>query len=142
MPVQKASSPSPMGKKSKDGSIVRSSEKKTTPIETTLSDLPLLDEVNELLEKEKMLMGLKILEQKKEKEEWKAKYDQLLSRVSETGDLVNLEGAAKDVMDGPHEADDGSYQPVERTTQSTSLKKKTTYERVNDLIMSLDPKEW
>jgi hypothetical protein len=60
--------------------------------------MPLLDEVNELLEKEKLLINLKLLEQKKEADEWKSKYDQLVSQVVEsasvTGDFQALEIAA------------------------------------------------
>jgi len=106
----------------------------------SLSDIPLLDEVNDLLEKEKMLLGLKILEQKKEKEEWKAKYDQLLTRVSETGDLLNVEGAAKDMMGGAYEID--STQRAAPIANQATVKKKSTVERVNDMIMSLGPREW
>lgn len=59
-----------------------------------LSELPLLDEVNELLEKEKLLLGLKVIEQQREAQEWKKKYDLLLGKVSETGDMRLLNTAA------------------------------------------------
>lgn len=45
--------------------------------------LPLLDDVNELIEKEKLLLEFKLLDQQKEAFEWKAKYDSLLNKVSE-----------------------------------------------------------
>ena len=50
----------------------------------TLSSIPLLDDVNELIEKEKLLLEFKVLEQQKEALEWKAKYDHLLGKVSES----------------------------------------------------------
>ena len=60
--------------------------------------LPLLDEVNELLEKEKLLMNLKLLEQKQAAEEWKAKYDKLVDHMMDsaisTNDFGVLEVAA------------------------------------------------
>ncbi len=46
-------------------------------------DLPLLDEVNELIEKERILLSLKLLEQKQESEEWKLKYESLITKVSD-----------------------------------------------------------
>lgn len=49
-----------------------------------LAELPLLDEVNELIEKERLLLTLKVLEQQKEAQEWKAKYDTLVGKVSDT----------------------------------------------------------
>ena len=50
---------------------------------STLSHLPLLDDVNELIDKEKMLLEFKVLEQQKEAREWKVKYDSLLGKMSE-----------------------------------------------------------
>ena len=44
--------------------------------------LPLMDEVNDLIEKERTLLNLKLLAQKTEAEEWKAKYDLLVDKVS------------------------------------------------------------
>ena len=49
-----------------------------------LASLPLLDDVNELIEKEKILLEFKVLEQQKEAHEWKLKYDNLLGKVSES----------------------------------------------------------
>lgn len=63
------------------------------------ADIPLLDEVNELIEKERLLLNLKLLEQKQEAEEWKAKYDSLVGKVSDniadTADFDTLEFAAE-----------------------------------------------
>ena len=42
-----------------------------------------MDEVNELIEKEKLLLEFKVLEQQKEAHEWKLKYDSLLGKISE-----------------------------------------------------------
>lgn len=45
------------------------------------SKLPLLDEVNELIEKERMLLSLKLQAQKEEAVEWKSKYDKLVDSI-------------------------------------------------------------
>jgi len=45
-------------------------------------ELPLLEEVNELIEKERLLMQLKLLEQQKAAEEWKSKYESLVGTAS------------------------------------------------------------
>ena len=79
-------------------------------------ELPLLDEVNELIEKERLLLSLKVLEQQKEAQEWKAKYDTLVGKVSETavrtGDYRPLEIAAKTsattVTDAPNSSSSAS----------------------------------
>jgi hypothetical protein len=47
-----------------------------------LEKLSLLDEVNELIEKERTLLNLKVIEQKNEAEEWKTKYDALVEKVA------------------------------------------------------------
>lgn len=51
--------------------------------EIAVGSLPLLDDVNELIEKEKILLEFKVLEQQKEAFEWKSKYDNLLGKVAE-----------------------------------------------------------
>lgn len=51
--------------------------------QVAVGSLPLLDDVNELIEKEKILLEFKVLEQQKEAFEWKAKYDHLLGKVAE-----------------------------------------------------------
>lgn len=43
--------------------------------------LPILDELNDLIEKERTLLSLKLLAQKSETDAWKSKYDMLLSKV-------------------------------------------------------------
>lgn len=62
-------------------------------------ELPLLDEVNELIQKERTLLNLKLLEQKQETDEWRQKYDNLVGKVSDkvhedTFDFNTLEQAA------------------------------------------------
>jgi hypothetical protein len=46
-------------------------------------DLPLLDEINDLLVKERTLLGLKVVEQQIEAQEWKVKYEKLVNKLSE-----------------------------------------------------------
>jgi len=62
--------------------------------------LPLLEEVNDLIEKERLLMTLKVLEQQKQAEEWKAKYELLVGKVGETsaktGNFQTLEQVGND----------------------------------------------
>lgn len=49
---------------------------------------PLMDELNELIEKERTLLNLKLLAQKNETESWKAKYDKLVDKVGSAVDDV------------------------------------------------------
>ena len=62
--------------------------------------LPLLEEVNDLIEKERLLMTLKVLEQQKQAEEWKTKYEMLVGKVGETsaktGNFQTLEQVGND----------------------------------------------
>ena len=64
-------------------------------------ELPFKDEMHELIEKEKHLLQLKVLEQKREAEVWKAKYESIVNKVGEeankTGDFRALEYAADTV---------------------------------------------
>ena len=48
-----------------------------------LSSLPIMDEVNDLIEKEKYLLEFKVREQQKLAHEWKVKHDSLLDKISE-----------------------------------------------------------
>lgn len=57
-------------------------------------ELPLLDEVNELIEKERLLLNLKVLEQKQSAEEWKEKYNVLINKMAKNGDYASIEQAA------------------------------------------------
>ena len=59
-------------------------------------ELPLLDEVAELLEKEKTLLNLKLLERDIEAQEWKAKYEGLVNKVvlENEGNVAAYEAAA------------------------------------------------
>jgi hypothetical protein len=45
--------------------------------------IPLLDEVKDIIEKEKTLLNLKVLEQKVEAQEWRGKYEELLSKIAD-----------------------------------------------------------
>lgn len=53
------------------------------PEEEEEEDLPLLDEINDLLVKERTLLGLKVVEQQIEAQEWKVKYEKLLNKLNE-----------------------------------------------------------
>ena len=70
--------------------------------------LPLLDEVNELIEKERTLLNLKLLEQKTATDEWKKKYDLLVNAIGSTNksdvgnNIVDLEIAA-DIESDKHD---------------------------------------
>ena len=56
-------------------------------------DIPLLDEVNALIEKEKTLLTLKLAEKQRDANEWKTKYDSLLQKISD-GDFDHAEFTA------------------------------------------------
>lgn len=67
-------------------------------------DLPLLDEVTNLLDKERTLMGLKVLEQQVEAQEWKRKYEALVGQVAQSGaetDNVRVFEIAADITAKP-----------------------------------------
>lgn len=59
-------------------------------------ELPLLDEINELIEKERTVLNLKLIAQKAETDEWKAKYDMLADKLDAgiSGDVQTAEDAA------------------------------------------------
>jgi hypothetical protein len=46
-----------------------------------LGEIPLMDEVNEVIEKEKTLASLKLIEQQQLAQEWKQKYENLVGKV-------------------------------------------------------------
>jgi hypothetical protein len=48
-------------------------------------NIPLVDEINELLTKERTLMGLKVMEHQVEAEEWKKKYETLVQNIGPDG---------------------------------------------------------
>ncbi|CAE7743456.1 unnamed protein product, partial [Symbiodinium microadriaticum] len=50
-------------------------------------DIPLVDEINELLHKERTLMSLKVIEQQVEAEEWKKKYETLVQHIGPDGSV-------------------------------------------------------
>ncbi len=94
------------------------------------TELPLLDEVNELIEKERILLSLKLLEQKQEADEWKLKYDNLVGKVSEkieeTANFESLELAAGIAADSQENLT--SFQDV-----SLLIKRQTTSPWILDL---------
>jgi hypothetical protein len=67
-------------------------------------DLPLLDEVNELIEKERLLLSLKLLEQKQEADEWKLKYDNLIGKVSGNVEKTGFE-ILESAAEGPEQSE-------------------------------------
>lgn len=80
--------------------------------------LPLLDELNELIEKERTLLSLKLLAQQNETEAWKSKYDLLIDKVgavavntSDGGPRV-LEAAAE--VEGMAPAEPIKFEDVQR----------------------------
>jgi hypothetical protein len=91
--------------------------------------LPLMDEVNELIEKERTLLNLKLLEKKSEAEEWKSKYDSLFdtlnSKVLDGDSVTPLEKAAEIESNGTH-----AY-------ASSHEVHKLVYERIHPWILDL-----
>lgn len=85
--------------------------------------LPLMDDLNDLIEKERTLLSLKLLAQKTETENWKAKYDLLLDKIG----TVNLE----------EEVD--SSQPFEMAAEVeffTQKKEPTSYDDLQQLLIN------
>lgn len=71
-------------------------------------DVPLLDEVTSLLEKERTLMGLKVLEQQVEAQDWKRKYEALVGQVASAGgtsDAAHVFEMAADIAAKPLKID-------------------------------------
>jgi hypothetical protein len=64
------------------------------------SKLPLLDEVNELIEKERLLLSLKLQAQKEEAVEWKSKYDKLVDSIGAklSNPPIPIDGAQDNVQ--------------------------------------------
>ena len=91
--------------------------------------LPLLDEVNELITKEKILLELKILEQKNEASQWKKRYEALLGQVADTandtGDLAPLQNAANNT-----------------TTINNNNLNYDNNDPIDNILLSLSPNEW
>ena len=58
------------------------------------AEIPLLDEVHELIVKEKQLLEFKIVEKAREAQEWKIKYDSLMAGMSggDMTDITNKDG--------------------------------------------------
>eukprot|EP01041_Mallomonas_annulata_P004442 gene4442-8853_t len=62
-------------------------------------DVPLVDEVQDLLLKERTLMTLKVLEQQKEANEWKERYEMLVHKVTDVVPQMNNVNAFEIVAD-------------------------------------------
>jgi hypothetical protein len=60
-------------------------------------EIPLMDEINDLLVKERTLLGLKVAEQQIEAQEWKTKYEQLVNKLSENVSDVEIFEIAGDI---------------------------------------------
>lgn len=65
-------------------------KKSETPAVHKTNDIPILDEVNDLIEKERTLLALKLLEQQREAQQWKSKYDHLVEKVVSVADTPSL----------------------------------------------------
>lgn len=104
-------------------------------------ELPFVDEMNEVITKEKHLLQLKILEQQREAEEWKAKY---MSVVTKVGDSANKTGDYRAMeflgdVDSTGGLDDGSG-GVGTASTSTSKKMKkieATPEGIQQMLLDL-----
>ncbi len=85
--------------KTEDGQRGEAKEADQRPDSVPEDTLPIVDEVNNILLKERTLHELKVLEQQVQKEEWKTKYEQLLSKVADpdnpTHDFNIIEAAAE-----------------------------------------------
>lgn len=89
--------------------------------------LPLLDEVNELIEKERTLLSLKLLEQKQVADDWKKKY-------------TNLVGKMTSVDFDPEEAVEDTKQPTTDAPPQTQIPTATTdhtYSSVKEMVTEL-----
>ena len=97
--------------------------------------LPLLDEVNELITKEKVLLELKILEQKNEATQWKKRYEALLGQVADTandtGDLVPLQNAANNTNNTNN-----------NNNNNTNNINNDNNDPIDEILLSLSPSEW
>lgn len=100
-------------------------------------ELPFVDEMNELITKEKHLLQLKVLEQQREAEEWKAKY---MSVVTKVGDSANKTGDYR-AMEFLGDMDSGTTTVGSGTAiGTTTVKKKTieaTPEGIQQVLMDL-----
>ena len=78
--------------------------------------VPLLDEVTELLQKERTLLGLKVLEQQVEAQDWRSKYEALVEKVSDVAgrtENARVFEMAADVHATPIKAQDFRYRVME-----------------------------
>ena len=110
------------------------SKKEKIPVNNHAGDVPLLDEVQLLLEKERLLLELKFLEQQKEAQEWKSKYDMIVEKVHlaavVSGDtkaveqVVHIDDKSNEEVTGGYKSRGASGGPI-------------TSDRMNDILMSL-----
>lgn len=85
----------------------------------TEESAPLMDELTELIEKERTLLNLKLIAQKGETETWKQKYDKLIEKVG-TG-AIDAEATADQQLEAAAEVESldrgellSSYQDMQR----------------------------
>jgi len=101
--------------------------------------LPLLDEVNEIIYKEKVLLELKILEQENEAKVWKNRYESLLGSVSdtaaETGALEPLQFAANNASNTNNTNNTNDNNKV-------SIVSNNDNDPIDNIILSLSSNEW
>ena len=93
-------------------------------------DVPLLDEVQMLLEKERLLLELKFLEQQKEAQEWKSKYDMIVEKVHLAAVVSGDTKAVEQVVHIDDKEVTGAY-------TSRGASGVLTNDRMNDILMSL-----
>lgn len=98
-------------------------------------ELPFVDEMNELITKEKHLLQLKILEQQREAEEWKAKY---MSVVTKVGDSANKTGDYR-AMEFIGDMDSANVDAlvVDSASGAPMRKLEATPEGIRQLLMDL-----
>jgi ElaB/YqjD/DUF883 family membrane-anchored ribosome-binding protein len=99
--------------------VVMNAKGRSKQAEGEEETVPLMDELTELIEKERTLLSLKLQKQKSETETWKQKYDKLIEKVG-TG-AVDAEGsadqqleAAAEVESQPREVAYSSYQDIQQ----------------------------
>ncbi len=78
--------------------------------------IPLLDEVTELLQRERTLLGLKVLEHQVEAQDWRSKYEALVEKVADVAgrtENARVFEMAADVHSTPIKAQDFRYRVME-----------------------------
>ena len=90
------------------------------------TEIPLLDEVNALINKERLLLSLQVLEKQQEAEDWKNKYDTLINNVAKTGDFRVLEIAALEEGRGDSQQQQSHNSSSSSSSSSSSPSTTTT----------------